>query len=102
MKILLKIMALMLITSSTIYAQKHEVYNKSFDTNTIKTLDLNLDGTYVGIEESKDDKIHFEYSIEFDNYSKKEIEKQLEDINSSAQIVDDKLIFKTSSANALS
>jgi len=102
MKNQFKILLLMLITSWSINAQKHDVYNMSFDAQNIKILDLDLDGTYVGIEESKDDKIYFEYSIEFDNYSKKEIEKQLEDINTSAQIVEDKLIFKTSSTNVLS
>lgn len=102
MKTLFKITALMLITSLSINAQKHDIYKNSFKVESIKSLVLNIDGAYVKIEASVDDKIHFDYSVEFDNYSKKEIEKQLQDIKTSAQIIDDNLQFETSSVNALS
>ncbi|NRD20627.1 hypothetical protein HNV08_11255 [Winogradskyella eckloniae] len=102
MKTLFKILVLMLITSWAANAQIHKIYNKSFDANSITTLDLNLDGVYVKIEESLDNKIHFNYTIEFDNYSKKAIEEQLEGIKTIAKIVDSKLVFETFSETPLS
>ncbi|MUU77717.1 hypothetical protein [Winogradskyella endarachnes] len=102
MKTLFKLLALMLITLLQLNAQQHNIFNKSFDANSITTLDLNLDGVYVKIEESLDNKIHFNYTIEFDNYSKKAIEEQLEGINTIAKIVDSKLLFETFSETPLS
>lgn len=101
MKTLFKIMALVLITSMSIQAQIREVYKESFDTSNLKTLALDFNSSYVEIVESEDNKIHFDYNIEFENYSKKEIENILEKIETSKEIVGDKLVFKTNSENAL-
>lgn len=95
MKIPFKILALMLITSVQIQAQIKQLYNKNFDSKDLKTLVLDLEGAYVKIEPSEDDMVHFNYTMEFENYSKKEIEHKLESIAITADIRDDKLELKT-------
>lgn len=102
MKTLFKITVLMLITSLQLQGQIKEIYKKSFETGNLKTLVLDLEGTYVLVEPSEDNKVHFDYTIEFENYSKKEVENYLTKIKTSAQIVNDKLEFKTSGSNASS
>jgi hypothetical protein len=102
MKHLFKIAILMLITSLHLQAQIKEVYNKSFDATNLKTLVLDLEGAYVRIESSEDDSVHFDYRIEFENYSKKEVESILEKVKASANLNGDILEFKGSSSNKIS
>lgn len=99
MKTQFKIAILMLITSLQVQTQVKEIYKESFDAKNLKTLVLDLEGSYVLIEPTDDDKVHFNYTIEFINYSKKEIEKVLEDVKPTAQILNDKLEFKTKGNN---
>jgi hypothetical protein len=101
MKILFKITVLMLITSNVVKAQTHDIFKKSFDATNLKTLALDFNSSYVEIVESEDNKIYFDYTIEFKNYSKKEIEEVLEKIETSAEVVGDKLQFKANSENTL-
>lgn len=101
MKTLFKITVLMLITSLQLQSQIKEVYKESFDAINLKTLVLDFDSSYVEILESEDNKIHFDYTIEFENYSKKEIEKVLSKIENSTKIIGSKLEFKTNSENTL-
>ena len=87
----------MLITSLNIQAQVKNVYNKSFDAQNIKTLALNLDKCFVSIEISNDNNIHFDYTAEFNNYSKNKVAEYLEKITVSSEIIGDKLEFSTKS-----
>lgn len=102
MKTQFKFLVLMLITSVHIQAQIQEIYKNSFDASTLKTLSLDLEGTYVLVEASEDNKVHFNYTIEFDNYSKKEIQSHLDKIKTSVQLNADVLEFKTSGSNTSS
>lgn len=97
MKTLFKITVLMLITSYALHAQKQDIYKQSFDASDLNTLVLDLNGFYLEIEESNDNKVHFDYTIEFENYSKKEIEKVLDEIKVNNKIEGNKLEFSASS-----
>ncbi|GGI57091.1 hypothetical protein GCM10011444_14000 [Winogradskyella haliclonae] len=81
MRVQSKLFILMLITSVTGFAQRHSVINKSFEVNKGTTAIFNIDYTAVAIEESTDGKIHFNYTLEFEGYSKKKIQKKIEDLN---------------------
>jgi len=102
MKTLFKILALMLITSLQVQSQIKEIFKESFDAANLNNLVLNLEGTYVEIEASEDNKVHFDYTIEFENYSNKEIEKILNAVKPETQIVNDKLEFKSKGNNIAS
>ncbi|WP_458627367.1 hypothetical protein [Winogradskyella sp. PC D3.3] len=102
MKTPFKILALMLITSLQVQSQIKEIFKESFDAANLNNLVLNLEGTYVEIEASEDNKVHFDYTIEFENYSNKEIEKILNAVKPESQIVNDKLEFKSKGNNIAS
>ncbi|RED42796.1 hypothetical protein DFQ10_108203 [Winogradskyella eximia] len=99
MKTPFKIFALMLITSLQVQSQIKDIYKESFDATNLKNLVLDLEGTYVVIEASEDNKVYFDYTIEFENYSNKEIDKILEAVEPESQIVNDKLEFKSKGSN---
>jgi len=88
----------MLITSITTFAQSELIYSKSFDTNSSTTAIFNLENTTVAIEESKDNKIHFDYRIEFSNYSKKEVKSFLDNIKVEATMFENNITLKANSA----
>lgn len=96
-----KILLALFFISFSLNAQIHEVYNQSFDAFQIKTLVLDFDHTYVLLEKSDDNQVHFDFKIEFTNYSKKEIEAYLKSVNVSSQIINQKLEFKSESENYL-
>lgn len=92
---------LMLITSSFTFAQKKVLYNQSFEVNKGASVIFNLDNTAVGVEESTDGKVHFNYSVEFNNYSKKEIAKFIEQINVEVTQFDNHITLKASSTSKI-
>ncbi|MCT4628592.1 hypothetical protein [Winogradskyella sp.] len=96
MKTPFKCLLLMLITSATLSAQKHEIYKNSFDEE-LKALVLDLNRSYIQFEESNDGKLHIDYTIEFSNYSKKEVQEILSKIKTSAIVEENKLVFKSNS-----
>lgn len=93
-----KTLALMLITSITAFAQNELIYTKSFETNSNTTAIFNLENTTVAIEESIDNQIHFDYKIEFKNYSKKEVQSFLENIKVEATMFENNITLKANSA----
>tara|TARA_Y100000815_G_scaffold109483_1_gene98053 strand:- start:1224 stop:2381 length:1158 start_codon:yes stop_codon:yes gene_type:complete len=102
MKNQFKLLLLMLITSAMGFGQVKEIFKKSYDAKNLKSINLQLKGTYVEFSESEDDKVHFDYTLEFENYSKKEMESKLNEIETEAQIVNGILEFKTSGSEAKS
>lgn len=90
-----KFLMLMLITSVMGQAQVKEIFKKSYEQTDVESIYLHLNGTYVEFSESEDGKVHFDYTIEFENYSKKEIESKLNEIKTEASIKDGVLEFKT-------
>ncbi|SDS79757.1 hypothetical protein [Winogradskyella sediminis] len=99
MKTLFKILALMLITSVQIQSQVKEVYKESFDATNLKNLVLDLEGTYIVVEASEDHKVHFDYTIEFENYSEKDIDDILKSVKPELEITNDKMQFKSKGNN---
>lgn len=102
MKTHYKILIFSILITSILKAQTHEVYNKSFDATKINTLVLNLEDTYVTFETSKDNKVHFNYQVEFTNYSKKEIENYLEHLKLISHINNQNLEFQSYRTDNLS
>ncbi len=99
MKTLFKITAMMLITSLPVQSQIKDIFKKSYDATNLKNLVLDLEGTFVEIRASDDNKVHFDYTIEFENYSSKEIDKILKVIKPESQIINNKLEFKSKGNN---
>ena len=97
-----KICVLMLITSGSIFAQKKTVYAKSFSTDENTTAIFNLENTTVSIEASTDGKVHFDYSLEFDGYSKKEMEEQLVKIQVEATKFENNITLVSNSVTKIS
>lgn len=88
MKTQFKILLLMLITSIMSYGQRYQIVKKSIDVDKNSSIILNIENIYVAIEESADGKVHFDYSIEFDGYSKKDIEKKLNEVSAEVSSFD--------------
>lgn len=67
------------------YAQTKQVFQKVLPAGTETKAIFNLKNTTVLIEPSTDGKMHFNYEVNFENYSNKEIKKILEKISVSAE-----------------
>lgn len=96
MKTRFKLLLLFFVATYS-YAQKHKVLEKAFDTNTNTNAVLNLNNTNVLIEASNDGKMHFDYVVEFENYSKKEIKTILADIKIEATSFENNIHLETNS-----
>lgn len=96
-KILLSLLFISFLSNS----QTYEVYKKTFDAGNLKNLVLEFEGTYVLIEKSEDNMVHFDFNIEFTNYSQKEIEAFLKNVNASGNINHQNLEFKSITNNHL-
>ena len=101
MKTQFKILLLMLITSAIGYGQRHNILKESISVDKNSSIILNIENIYVAIEESTDGKIHFDYSIEFDGYSKKEIEKKLDEIIAEVSNFDNGVTLKAISKSQI-
>lgn len=75
-----KILILFLVFTSAVFSQKKTVYKKSFETNGVSFLDLDLKNIPLQISASLDDNIHAFFFMEFENYSKSEIKNELKKI----------------------
>jgi len=87
--------------TGTICAQKYTPYQKSYDSDKNTTLHLNLKNTTIGIERSDDGKIHFEYSLEFKNYSKKGINEIIDGIHVESAKVQNNIKLNATSISKL-
>jgi|GEM_PF-3144228 len=101
-RLVFKICILMLITSGSIFAQKETVYSKEFFTDKNTTAIFNLENTTVAIEASTDGKIHFNYTLEFDGYSKKEVEEKLQSISVEATKFENHITLVSNSITQIS
>ena len=88
------ILALMLITSIGIYGQKKQIYSRVFDVNPQTTAIFNLDDSAIVIEKSKDDKVHLNYNIEFDGFSKKEVDSLIDRVKLDATMFNNNITLK--------
>lgn len=85
-----KILFLLFVATQS-YAQKHKVLQKVFDTNQSTTAVLNLNHTNVTIQRSTDGKMYVDYVLEFKNYSQKEVEEILDDVEIEATKFDNNI-----------
>ena len=102
MKLCYKILIVIAFLPLIIYSQTYQVYKESFDAGDFETLDLDLNNSSVVIEKSNDNRIHFDFSIQFNNYTKKEIESILKNANITSEIDGNQLNFKAGSDNFFS
>ena len=110
MKHLFRIVFLVFITSTFVYAQKkstiemdekHTIYKENFTTNINTTLVLNLNNTSAQVINSPDDKVYIEYTIEFKNVRKKIKERQLKHLIVSGKKEGDKITYSTRMKSSL-
>ena len=101
MKTQFKIFMLVLITSAVSYGQRHQILKKSVDVDKNSSIILNIENIYVAIEESTDGKIHFDYKIEFEGYSKKQIQEKLNAISVEVTDFDDNVTLKAKSKSQI-
>nr|WP_321230767.1 hypothetical protein [uncultured Psychroserpens sp.] len=97
-----KICLLMLITSGALFAQKKTVYSESFSADKNTTAIFNLENTTVSIENSTDGKVHFDYTLEFDGYSNKEIKEKLQNIKVEATKFENHITLISNSVTQIS
>ena len=102
MKTPFKLLALMLITSVMLNAQQHKIHTESFTADRNTTAIFNLDNITVALEESTDGKLHVDYIMEFDGYSKTEINTFLEEIKVEVSKFDNHITLNASSENKIS
>ena len=79
--------------SSFIYAQKETVFDKSISVENFKNLDLHIENIALDIRKSKDEKVHLDFKLELDNFSKKEKEEFINQIKFEQNTFNDKLSF---------
>ncbi|MEM5566996.1 hypothetical protein WNY78_17885 [Psychroserpens sp. AS72] len=97
-----KISLLMLITSISVFAQKKTVYSEQFSADKNTTAIFNLENTTVSIETSTDGKVHFDYTLEFDGYSEKEIAEKLQNIKVEATKFENHITLISNSVTQIS
>ena len=69
---------LFFLITNTIFSQTEEVLlDRSYLANETTILNLDLDNAIIVFEESKDDKIHFNYKISYNKNAKQKIKKYL-------------------------
>lgn len=84
MKHLFRIGCLLFITVSSIYGQKIEFINKTFEVDEETIVELDLKNINFNIETSPDDKIYLNLSAVLHNYKNKDIEKYRERVKVNA------------------
>ena len=81
-----------------VIAQKRTFYKKSLAVNTISELHFNFKDVSIVFEPSKDDKVHFDFSFDFKNYSTKQQDSIIKlvniDVNESKNILKMAVIVK--------
>ena len=102
MKTPFKILILLLITSVMLNAQQHKIHTESFTADRNTTAIFNLDNITVALEESTDGKLHVDYIMEFDGYSKKEINSFLDEIKVEVGKFDNHITLSASSKSKIS
>jgi hypothetical protein len=97
-----KICGLILITSASLFAQTKTVYSERFSADNNTTAIFNLENTTVSIETSTDGNVHFDYTLEFDGYSKKDIEEKLKTIKVEATKFENHITLVSNSVTQIS
>jgi hypothetical protein len=109
MKTLYKITVLFLFIAPLAHSQnklniemeeKHTVYKESFTTDANTTLFLDLGSSAVRFYKSKDDQVHINYTMEFNNYRKKIVQRWLDRASYTGEKVNNKITFSTKSRNS--
>jgi hypothetical protein len=92
---------LILIATTTVFAQKQKVYRETISTEGLSSLEVRAENTALQVKTSTDNQLHFNFSIEFFNYDKKEVNTILEGITTEVLKKDDRLVFTVNSQKGL-
>lgn len=101
MKLEFKIIVLVLLVSSSLHAQQHKIYKETFEIDRNTSAIFNLDNVSVVLEESTDGKFHVDYIMEFEGYSKQEINSFLKEIKVEVGKFDNHLTLSARSENKI-
>ncbi len=99
---LYKITAVFALFISVVTAQTKTVYQKTFPTTENTKLNLDLTNASVFLETSPNDEVQIDFSLEFKNYSKEEVQKILDGIRVDARTQGGNIDFRTASKTKLS
>lgn len=80
--------------------EKHTIYKESFTTDSNTTLFLDLGSNAVRFYKSKDDQVHINYTMEFNNYRKKIVQRWLDRARYMGEKTNNKITFSTKSTNS--
>lgn len=96
---LFKITIVFALLMTVVTAQTKTVYQKSFTTKVNTKLNLDLTNTSVVIEVSPNNEVQIDFSLEFENYTEKGIQKVLDGIEVDARtrnnMIDFRVVSKT-------
>ena len=76
-----RITALLLLLSWVVGAQTKTIYKKSIGTKANTTLNIKVTNLPITFEESQDDQLHFDFQLEFKNYSAREVQEIIDKID---------------------
>ena len=102
MKMQFKVLFFLLSISNIIWAQKKQILHKTFDTNDITTMIVNLNNSTVNIQSSQSDKVQIDYKLEFIGFSNGEISEKLKEIEADANMFDNHITLTANSIDKLS
>ncbi|WP_179376559.1 hypothetical protein [Winogradskyella wichelsiae] len=97
-----KILILLLITSVLSHAQSHRILKESIAVDKNTSIVLNFENIYVALEESTDGKIHFDYVMEFEGHSKKDIQERLKDVTAEVSNFENHITLTAKSKSQMS
>lgn len=80
--------------------EKHTIYKESFTTDSKTTLFLDLGSNAVRFYKSKNDQVHISYTMEFNNYRKKNVKRWIDRANYTGEKTNNKITFSTKSTNS--
>lgn len=100
MKHLSKLLILLLVSQAS-FSQKNVVFKKSFPAEKIQSFKINSRNAYLKLKTSEDNSIHFDFSIEFNNYDSKDRIEILDGITTSMVKKGDAYYFDLKSESEL-
>ncbi|MBO6606868.1 hypothetical protein [Psychroserpens sp.] len=102
MKTIFKTLLLILITSLAAQSQNKHILSEVLKTSSNSELKLNLNNAFVQLEQSPDDNIYLDYSMEFKNYEVDEFESIIKGISTNLEQKGSNYILTLDSKHAMS
>ena len=97
-----KILTFFLIFTCVSFSQKKTVYKKSYETEGLSSIVLKTKNIPLQILPSLDSKIHINFDMEFNNYTKNEIKNEIKKLKISSKKDTKKIVFSLKSSTLIS